>query len=432
MVIRGGNLFLGLEKGFQRHGCIRISQGKITEVSFGKQPSALAPCEIIIAPGRVELGSEIMVIPGLIDAHVHLREPGFEEKESILSGSRAALAGGFTTIFSMPNTNPPPDTPERYGFIAGLGHNAPVDVVVVGAATLGRKGQELVDYQSLHRLGATVFSDDGDPLWDPVLLRRLLKASARLGFIVSDHCEDPRLSGKFPLHEGSVAKALGLPGQPSSAETVQLAKGIALAVETGGRYHAQHLSARESIDLVRQARNLGWPVTCEVTVHHLFYTQEVIHRALGNGKCAPPLRSEEDRRALLTGCTDGTVSAIVTDHAPHLAKEKLLPLGDAPFGVIGLETALSAVHTLAKRGELAFERGIHLMTAAPASLFGLSGAGSLVAGNCADITLFNPAMEWTVEPPFYSKSQNSPFISETLQGRVAAVFKDGVLRHVLD
>lgn len=427
--LRGGRAFL--DGRFVPVGKITLGGGKVVSIDTEAARPAVGPHEVRHVEDVLEIGEDVLILPGLIDGHVHLREPGYEHKETVETGTRAALAGGFTTVFAMPNTDPPPDDVDHWETVSSLLCGGAVDIFPVASATIGRLGRQLVDVPALFDKGARVFSDDGDAIENPALLRELLGLSAKMGFLVSDHCEDPRLSGKRPLHQGAVAKHLGLDGQPPSAETLQLAKGIVLAAETQGRYHAQHLSAAHSVELVRWARSEGWDVTGEVTVHHLFFTQEVVLKAHSDAKCAPPLRTEDDRRALLDGCIDGTISAIVTDHAPHTSEEKTQDLEESPFGVIGLETAVSALHTLGERGELPFERAVHLLTEGPAERFGLPDRGRLASGLRADITLFDPGLEWTVRPPFFSKSRNTPFIAERLKGRVIGVLCRGELSHVL-
>ncbi len=393
-------------------GAVWIQDGVIREVfSAGRT----------LPTGIPELdASGAWVLPGLVDLHVHLRDPGRTDSEDRISGSRAALAGGFTTICAMPNTTPPPDTPERIrDFLEGC-RAACCRVLCVGAATLARAGEQVVDVYACQQAGAIAFSDDGDAIGRPEVLRRLLKEVARLGSVVTDHGEVLSLSEKAPMAAGEIQKKLNVSGQPWTAETIQVVQGILLAAETGGRYHAQHVSSGFSVEWIRHAQSMGIPVTAEVTVHHLALTDEAVANRGAWAKCAPPLRSEKDRQALLHGVRDGTIVAIVTDHAPHPEREKERGLETAPFGVIGLETALSVMHTLSESGGPGLQEYLPAMTSRPADCFGITGAGRLTPGSFGDVVVFDPARKWEVTPDFVSRSSNSPFLGMTLQGRVMA------------
>jgi dihydroorotase len=367
-----------------------------------------------------------LVLPGLIDLHVHLRDPGNTAAEDLESGTRAAVAGGFTTVCAMPNTTPPPDSPERIREqVRRFDSEAYCRVHCVGAATFGRAGQLPADLAAGKDAGAVAFSDDGDAVADPAVLREVLLRCRACDAVFSDHCERVELSGRHPVADGEVARGLGVPGQPWTAETVQLAQGILLAAETGARYHAQHLSSRHSVALVRWAREQGFPVTAEVTVHHLALTAGAVLTHGADAKCAPPLRDEDDRRALLEGVRAGVIGAIVTDHAPHPAERKNAGLGAAPFGVIGLETALAVIYGLSLRKELSLEVALPALTSSAAAIYGLADRGRLLPGYVGDVTVFDPSPAWTPTPPFVSKSRNSPFTGSPLQGRVRATFIGG-------
>jgi dihydroorotase len=366
------------------------------------------------------------VFPGLIDLHVHLRDPGLTDAEDIASGTRAAVAGGFTSVCAMPNTTPPPDDVTRVAEqVRRFSELAYCRVHCVAAATVGRAGREVVDVAACRTAGAVAFSDDGDAVADPLVLREALERCRACGSVLSDHCERPELSGKHPVACGSVQVELGCAGQPWTAETLQLAQGILLAAGCGARYHAQHLSSRHSVELLKWALERGYPVTAEVTVHHLALTAEAVKRHGADAKCAPPLRDEEDRQALLEGVRKGWIQAIVTDHAPHLPQRKAAGLDAAPFGVVGLETAMAVVFGLDRRGELPLKTSLPALTAQAAEVVGWNDRGRLLPGFAGDLTVFDPRPTWTVTPPFHSRSRNSPFVGETLQGRVRATLVQG-------
>jgi len=399
-------------------GAVWIEGGRIRAVV----PAGVTP------PARVPVfdASGCWVLPGLIDLHVHLRDPGNTAAEDLASGTRAAVAGGFTTVCAMPNTTPPPDSPERIREQVGrFANEAYCRAHCVGSATVDRAGRLAAELVAGRAAGAVAFSDDGDAVADPGVLREVLERCRACGAVFSDHCERVELSGRHPMAEGEVARRLGVPGQPWTAETVQLAQGILLSAETGARYHAQHLSSRHSVELVRWAKERGFPVTAEVTVHHLALTAEAVAVHGSDAKCAPPLRDEADRLALCEGVRAGVIGAIVTDHAPHPPERKAAGLAHAPFGVIGLETALAVLHGLFQRGELAFEDALTALTASPAAIYGLTDRGRLAPGQSGDVTVFDPKENWIPAAPFVSKSRNSPFAGSPQEGRVRATFVRG-------
>lgn len=366
------------------------------------------------------------VMPGFIDLHVHLRDPGFEAAEDLQSGTRAAVAGGFATVCAMPNTLPPPDNPEQVAHMrARIRAEAHCRAEVVACATVGRRGQKPVDVAACVGAGAVAFSDDGDAVADAAVLMETLFRCAAAGAVLSDHCERAELSRKAPMAAGAVQEKLGCAGQPWPAETVQLAQGILLSAHTGARYHAQHLSSRHSVALVRWSKECGFPVTAEVTVHHLALAHDAVAEAGPMAKCAPPLREPADRRALLEGVREGVIDAIVTDHAPHEVSRKR-DLETAAFGVIGLETAWPVLHELVRRGELPLETALSAITHRAARCFGFSDRARFVPGAVGDVTVYDPAAAWSVTGDFVSKSRNSPFAGWNLPGRVRAVFVGGV------
>lgn len=368
----------------------------------------------------------LIATPGLVDLHVHLREPGFEYKEDVRSGTAAAVAGGFTTVCCMPNTDPPNDNHAVTELILARAREAGLArVCPVAAATRGRKGKELSEMGALSSAGAVAVSDDGDPIADAGMMRRALEYAATFGLPLVNHCEDLSLSRGAPIHEGEISAWTGLRSQPASAEEVMLARDLILCAQTGARYHAAHLSTAGSVELVRQAKSRGVPVTAEVTVHHVALTHEANRDFDPNTKCNPPLRREEDRQACLAGLRDGTIDALVTDHAPHTQNDKAVEFDLAPFGVIGLETALPVMLKLVAAGELDLPTLIERLTSGPARCFGLPG-GTLAQGAPGDVTLVDPQMAFEIQPSnFHSKSRNTPFGAWRVPGRAVATFVGG-------
>jgi len=378
---------------------------------------------VIDASGKI-------VVPGLIDAHTHLREPGQEYKEDIASGTAAAALGGFTSVAAMPNTDPVIDNHTGVAFVlrraAEVGR---VNVLPVGAVTKGQKGEELAEMGEMAAAGAVAFSDDGRPVAGAEIMRLALDYARMFGRPVISHCEDEELSGGGVMHLGYWSTVLGLRGIPSAAEEVQVARDIILAGMTGGRVHLTHLSAAGSIDLVRRAKEKGLAVTADVTPHHLALTDEAV-RTLDYDtatKVKPPLRSEEDREALREAVKEGVVDLIATDHAPHSFDEKDVEYDYAAFGISGLETAVALVVThLVRDGYLDWVGLARLMSAGPARLFGLANKGTLKVGADADVTVIDPEAEWTVDPEhFASRGRSTPFTGLTLRGRVTETIVGG-------
>jgi dihydroorotase len=372
--------------------------------------------------------SRLCVFPGFIDLHTHLREPGREYAETIHSGLAAAAAGGFTAVCAMPNTSPVNDSREVCEFVrsrAAAGNGARLHPIA--AITKNQKGQELTAFGELVDAGAVAFSDDGHWLGGG-LLRHAFEHAGLFRKAIVQHCEDPTLSLRSPMHEGAVSARLGLAGQPAIAEAAAVARDLLLAELTRGRLHVAHLSTARSLELVRRAKADGVAVTCEVTPHHLLLTDEEVATSgfSTRTKMNPPLREASDLVALLAGLQDGTIDAIATDHAPHGADEKAVDFDSAPFGIVGLETAASVVHDrLVARGRLALERFVWLLTAGPARALGLPG-GTLSAGSPADVTLFDPQARWKVDPEkFLSKGRSTPFAGWELIGAPAATIVAG-------
>ena len=369
-----------------------------------------------------------LVVPGLIDLHAHLREPGREDKETIETGARAALRGGFTTICAMPNTSPAIDHRGVADFIHREAERLGLaSVRAIGAITKGRQGRELTDFGELFGAGCVALSDDGNPVADSWLMRRALEYARVFDRPLIQHAEDPQLAAGGVIHEGLVSTTLGLRGIPSEAESILVARDLALAALTGGWIHFAHLSCAQSVELIRQAKRRGVRVTCEVTPHHLALTQEAIGEFNTDAKVNPPLRTEEDRLALIEGVRDGTIDCIATDHAPHTDWEKTADFDSAPFGASGLETALAVcAETLIVPGLVTWSQLIERLSVAPAKIAGIEG-GALSVGAEADVTIIDPAARWTVDPQrFVSKGRHSPFAGRTLTGAVRRVLRRGI------
>ena len=369
----------------------------------------------------------LIVTPGFIDLHVHLREPGEEYKETIASGAAAAVAGGFTSICAMPNTRPVNDSASVTRFIIDKAREAGLArVYPVGAITRESKGEELAEMAEMKDAGAVAVSDDGRPVMDSQVMRHAMEYARDHGLIVVDHCQDLNLAAGGVINEGRYSTLLGLKGMSGAAEESHVARDIMLAELTGARVHIAHISTAGSVEMVRRAKRQGLAVTCEVTPHHLALTDAAVVGFDTNTKMSPPLRSEEDRAVLIEAARDGTIDAIATDHAPHHSDEKMFEYDRAPFGVVGLETALGvALTVLHHSGAVPLARIVEMLTTGPALAFSLPG-GTLAEGSPADITVFDPEGEWTVEAQrFKSKSRNTPFAGWRLRGSVAATFARG-------
>jgi len=436
LLIVGGRI-IDPSQGVDAVGDLLIADGRIVQVGRVNKALPYEGYSVVHAKGMI-------VAPGFIDLHCHLREPGFEDKETIATGTRAAARGGFTTICSMPNTEPPIDTRATVEFIQKkAAAEGVVRVLPIGCITKGRRGQEMVEMGELAEAGVVALSDDGNPVTDPRLMRYALEYSRLFDLVLIDHCEDLSLSESGVMNEGWVSTRLGLKGIPASAEEVAVARDIALAEMTRGRLHIAHVSTAGSVALIRSAKERGVAVTAEVTPHHLTLTQErVIGRGWDSTKAAPlplscydtnakvnpPLRTARDVEALITGLKEGVIDAIATDHAPHTDVDKICEFGIAAFGISGLETALGSLLTLVHRGEMDLSTLISKLTIEPAKILRKSEIGTLKIGASADVTIFDPSAEWTVDPSaFASKGKNTPLAGQTLKGRAMATIVAGEL-----
>ena len=383
---------------------------------------------------RVVEGHGAVIAPGLVDLHVHLREPGQSAKETIESGTRAAAAGGFTAIACMPNTDPVVDTAAWVEWVRrraeAAGH---CTVLPIAAVTVGQKGEQLAPLDALARAGAVAFSDDGHPIASAAVMRRALEYARATGLPIIGHEEDPTLKGDGVMNEGFTATRLGLRGLPGAAESVMCRRDADLAELTDGRVHLAHLSVVQSFDALRDAKRRGLRVTGETCPHYWVLTDEAVGDYDTNAKMNPPLRSEADRAACIEAIVDGTIDCFATDHAPHTADEKAKPFTDAPFGIVGLETALALTITyLVEPGHLSLARAIELWTDAPRRIFRLPDV-TLEPGSQADLVLFDPEATWTVDPErFHTQGRNTPFAGWTLKGRVLATMLEGRFTHVAD
>jgi dihydroorotase len=419
ILIRGGRI-IDPSRNTDEVADLFLADGKVqaTGRDLGHPDDAL----VLDAAGRV-------VAPGLIDVHVHLREPGQEDLETVATGAMAAAAGGFSAVCAMPNTNPVTDNQAAVGFIVSQAQRAAkARVYPIGAVSLGQKGQQLAEFGELVGAGAVAVSDDGKPVASSHLMRTALEYARTFGIPVADHCEEPTLAAGGAMHEGLVSTRLGLKGVPAAAEEIMVARDILLAELTGGHVHLCHMSTRGSVELIRRAKEKGLRVTAEACPHHFTLTHEACEGYNTNAKMNPPLREPEDREAIRQALRDGTIDVICTDHAPHHYDAKEREFDDAPNGIIGLETALGlAVSELVESGLLSLPDLVNRMSVVPARVFNLEG-GTLGPGAPADVVVFDPAAGWTVRPEeFYSKSRNTPFAGRRLRGRAEATIVRGHL-----
>jgi len=421
ILLQGGRI-VDPSRDMDQAGDVLIQDGKIAGVGRG----LTAPDGALVrnVTGKV-------IAPGLIDLHVHLREPGNEDEETVASGARAAAAGGFTAICAMPNTDPVTDNQAAVGFIvrqsgrAGLARVHPI-----GAVSIGQKGERLAEFGEMVGAGAVAVSDDGKPIVSSHLMRTALEYARTFGIPVADHCEDPTLAAGGVMHEGLVATRLGLKGIPAAAEEIMVARDVLLAELTGGHVHLCHISARGSVAIIREAKERGVRVTAEATPHHLVLTDVACEEYDTHAKMNPPLRETMDVEALQGALKEGVIDCIASDHAPHAYDEKEAAFDDAPFGIVGLETAFAVAQTdLVGSGLFTLPELIRRMTTEPARVFHLPG-GTLAPGTVADIVVLDPAAKWTVDPAtFHSKSRNTPFTGRALTGRALLTIVAGAIVH---
>ncbi|MBI4339862.1 MAG: dihydroorotase [Chloroflexi bacterium] len=437
ILIRNARI-LDPSQGLDRAGDLLIVDGRISKLAAAIRDGSLPPGTQVVD------GAGLVACPGFIDLHVHLREPGYEDHETIATGGQAAARGGFTTVCAMPNTRPAMDNASVVDYVLRRAREANlVRVLPIGCVTKERAGQQLAEMWELAQAGAIGFSDDGNPVASPHLMRQALTYARGLGLPIINHCEDLALSKGAPVNEGRISNRLGLAGCPAVAEETMVARDIELASLTGGRLHLAHISTAGAVELVRRAKERGLPVTAEATPHHLTLTEEWVqgHDASGplsgplslgsydtSAKVNPPLRTRADAEALLAGLRDGVIDAIATDHAPHAVTVKLVSFDDAAFGIPGLETAFGSLMGLVHRGELPLDTLVARMTQGPLKLLGEcgKGLGSLREGSPADVVLFNPDQEWVVRgAEFASKGKLTPLEGVTLKGRGVATIAGG-------
>ncbi|WIG58941.1 MAG: Dihydroorotase [Ktedonobacterales bacterium] len=450
-IILAGSRILDPSQGMDGSGALLIVDGRIAAIGSEQDVEAKLS-ELDIGPEqrmtlRQPAGS--VIAPGFVDLHAHLRQPGFEAKETIATGAEAAARGGFTTICCMPNTQPVIDSRATLEYVLRAAENAPVRIGPIAAISKGEDGHELSEMVELAQAGVVAFSDDGRPVASSKLMRSALEYAAPLGLPVVEHCQDEDLVGGGVMHEGQISTLLGLKGWPAEGEEVMLARDLALVRLTGAKYHAAHLSTAGAVELVRQAKREGLPVTAEVTPHHLLLTDAWVagertgpladalaeigvpvlpgERYDTDTKVNPPLRTAKDCAALLAGLRDGTIDAIATDHAPHTLTDKACEYGEAAFGISGLETALASLLALVHVERLDLATLVAALTVRPARAWNLD-AGTLKVGAHADITVFDPNEAWVVDPArFASKGKNTPLTGLTLHGRVRQTWLGGKL-----
>jgi dihydroorotase len=416
LLIRGGQV-IDPAAGLDKTADILLRDGKIAAVGKVSEKAD----EVFDAKGLV-------VAPGFIDLHVHLREPGQAYKESISTGTQAAAAGGFTSVCAMPNTAPVNDSAEKTRWMQSPDRGAVVNVFPIAAATIGSQGEKLTDFIALHAAGAIAVSDDGKPILDNKMMEEALRAAAKLGMPVIQHAEDTRLTGGATMNAGPVSFRLGLRGMPVEAEAGVVGRDIDLAREIGAHVHVAHISTADALERVKQARAAGVRVTCEVTPHHFVLIDENVGEYDTRFKMNPPLRSATDRDAMLAGLLDGSIDCIATDHAPHARHEKEVEFDKAAFGITGLETALGiALTELHHKRKLPLKRVVELLSTTPSKIAGLNGRGTLSVGSFADVTIFNPNKKWKYDvAKSKSKSRNTPFDGWQFNGRVTATIVGGV------
>ena len=423
LLLYGGRI-IDPDQGIDEVGNLLVNEGSVSWRGSVGMPPPISDYDVLPVAG-------LIVCPGFIDLHCHLRQPGFEEKETITTGSRAAARGGFTTICCMPNTNPPLDNPATVGYVTETAaREAVVRVLPVGCVSKGREGEALAPLVEMASAGVVGFSDDGAPVSNPLIMHQALDHSRGLDLPVIDHCQDMSLTQDGQVNEGIVSARLGLKGMPAAAEEVMVTRDLALARQTGGWLHIAHITTEGSVSLVRRAREQGIRVTTEVTPHHLTLTEEAVDGYNTSAKVNPPLRTGRDIQALINGLKDNVIDVIATDHAPHTEAEKQCDFTRAEFGISGFETALGSLMSLVHDGQLTLATLITKLTIAPARIIGdkYGKLGTLAVGAIADITVFDHDQDWVVDiSAFASKGKNTPLDGVTLKGRVMATIAQGGL-----
>ncbi len=407
----------------------QINAGKNLLIEDGRVVGLLNPSEPLPEGAEVLDATGLIVAPGFIDLHAHLREPGQEYKETIATGAAAAVAGGWTTVCAMPNTDPINDNPAVTRFIIEQGLSAQLaNVFPIGAITKGSGGKELAEMGEMKNAGIVAVSDDGRSVPNPGMMRRAMEYAGGFDLTVVDHCQEPTLSAGGVMHEGRWSLVLGLRGMPAAAEEVDAVRDCVLARLTGARVHLAHVSTLGALEAVRRAKEAGLPVTCEVAPHHWTLTDEAVADYDTNTKMNPPLRSREHVDGILEAMKDGTIDAIATDHAPHHADEKGLEFDEAPFGIVGLETAVGLAFDLVHQGLISLDRVVEMCSTNPARIFGLSDRGSLMKNAHADVTILDPQFEWIFDATnSKSKSRNTPFHGRTTTGAAVGTVVSGRL-----
>jgi dihydroorotase len=430
LLIHGGHIIDPSQR-IDQVGDLLIAEGKIVKI------------EGTVIPGETKHfdASGLVVCPGFVDLHCHLREPGFEEKETIATGTKSAAIGGFTTVCCMPNTEPPLDTPAAVDWVKQkASRDSLVALLPIGCITKGRKGEELTDMAQLAEAGVVAFSDDGNPVESSQLMRRAMDRSRDLGLPVIDHCEDKTLSNRGIINEGQLSARLGLKGIPAAAEEAMVTRNLTLAKQTKARLHIAHASTKGSVELIRHAKEEGISVTAEVTPHHLTLTEERIIGKAPNepfdtsAKVNPPLRTQEDVQALIKGLKDGVIDAIATDHAPHTLADKNCTLELAAFGISGFETAFGCLMSLVHQGAISLTQLISKLTCEPAKVIGRNDElGTLKTGAPANITILNLEHEWIVNSSnFASKGKNTAYDGNKFKGKVLATIANGRIVNIDD
>jgi len=425
ILLKNGRIIDPVNK-LDKKASLFIDKGTIKAVFSPRQKIPAMPKKIL----TVDLKGK-WIVPGLIDMHVHLREPGEEHKETIETGSRAAAAGGFTAVACMPNTIPVNDCQSVTRLILEKAASALARVYPVGAISKGSQGETLAEFGEMKQAGAVAVTDDGRPVLNSQLMRRALEYASNHQMLVISHSEDSSLSRNGAMNEGFTSTSMGLKGIPHIAEEIMVYRDIALANYTGCHLHLAHISTKESLALIRQAKKNGFPVTAETAPHYFTLTEEAVKGYNTNAKMNPPLRTAQDREAVIEAIKDGTLDAIATDHAPHSILEKDIEFDQAANGIIGLETALPLALNLYRKGHINATRLVELLSANPARILGVRG-GSLGVGAAADVTVIDPDLEFVFqEKDILSKSKNSPFIGSKLKGRAVLTICDGRISHNL-